>query len=627
MYLLIVESPTKAKKIKSMLGNEFEVLASLGHIRDLPEKTMGVYPPDYKPSYVLTDTGKKVMARIRDAAKKAERIFLASDPDREGEAIGWHIAQVLKLKKTERVVYNEITESAIRKALNAARPIDINLVNAQETRRVIDRLVGYRVSPVLSSALNEPASSGRVQTPALLLIVSREQEIRNFKSVLHFGCEFTFQGGWKATWNTKNWLQPEQRYILERSYAEQVSSVRSFRVVSCKEGQVKQGPPAPYITSTLQRAGEKSLGITIKDVMGLAQKLFEAGHITYMRTDSPVLSVEAVEQIRSYCSSRGWPVVDAVRKWKVKGSAQEAHEAIRPTHIEVENAGETELEQALYRLIWLRTIATQLPDAIFAVRNLELQGTSEDGKEVLLSAKGKVKLSPGWTALMASAAEEELDAEGDEQFKNPTPMLQENAVIAPIANAIQEKKTSPPSRYSESSLVDELERRGIGRPATYSAILETLYGSHFAVLNKKIITPTPLGEKVISTLNERFFFVNLDFTKQLEEFLDKVSEGKQTYIQVIKALDNRLTTELQNFMTALGYASCPRCNSHMRPSKKISICTSLNCSPDLPCPKCGKVTRFANSAKGSFMSCIDYPECKGMYTFENGQPTIRAPKK
>lgn len=617
--LIIVESPTKAKKIQSMLGQGFQVLASLGHIRDLPENTMGVYPPFYKPEYKATENGKKAIARIKEAAKKADSIFLASDPDREGEAIGWHLAQVLRLKNPQRVVYNEITESAIKKALGEARPLAMNLVYAQEARRVTDRLVGYRVSPILSSALNEAASSGRVQTPALLLIVSRERAIKNFKSVKHYGCDFFFPEGWKAAWNTKNWLPPGSDYILERAVAEKISGFSSLTVTSFKQSESLESPPPPFITSTLQRAGEKALNITIKEVMSLAQKLFEGGHITYMRTDSPNLSLEAVAKIRDFCTSKGWPLVATPRKWKGKESAQEAHEAIRPTHIEIEEAGDTEGERALYRLIRVRTLATQLPDAVYAVRTVELQGPETDTKAVRITARGRTKVVPGWTALMQSAAEDEQNQDTENEAKNPIPLLTEGKTVQASRVLVTDKQTSPPGRYSESSLVEELERRAIGRPATYAAILETLYSSKFAALNKKIITPTALGEKVINALEGRFSFVDLDFTKRLEELLDSISEGKQTYQQIITALDKRLDVELQKFMAPMNFEVCPRCKSYMRPTKAAQICTSLHCSPDLPCPACKKATRFGRSAKGEYMACVDYPSCKGSYVFQDGK--------
>lgn len=620
MKLIIVESPTKAKKIQGMLGQGYQVLASLGHIRDLPEKSMGVFPPDYKPVYELTKTGKAAMARIKEAAKKADSVFLASDPDREGEAIGWHLAQVLRLKKPLRVVYNEITENAIQKALASPRPLDMNLVYAQETRRVTDRLVGYRVSPILSSALNEAASSGRVQTPALFLIVRREREIKSFKAVKHYGCDFFFPEGWKASWDTKNWLSPDSKYILDRSLAEKVSGISSLKVRGFKQSESRQGPPPPFITSTLQRAGEKSLNITIKDVMSLAQKLFEGGNITYMRTDSPVLSQEAIAEIRAFCTSKSWPLMDTPRKWKSKESAQEAHEAIRPTHIEIEEAGETDQERALYRLIRVRTLATQLPDAVFAVRTVELQGPDIDGKATIITARGRTKVSPGWTALMTSAAEDERDENAENEASNPIPKLSEGQTVQPAKITVTDKQTSPPSRFSESSLVDDLEKRGIGRPATYAAILETLYTSKFAILTKKIITPTTLGDKIITALEGRFSFVDLDFTKRLEELLDGIAEGKQTYQQVITALDNRLDVELQNFMAPMNFEKCPRCGSFMRATKSGYICTSLRCSPDIPCPSCKKATRYGRSAKGVYMSCIDSPSCKGFYTFQDGKP-------
>jgi len=623
--LIIVESPTKAKKIQEMLGPGYIVRASLGHIRDLPNDSMGVYPPDFKPTYVPTDTGKTAISRLKEAAKTADEIYLASDPDREGEAIGWHLAQVLRLKSPQRVTYNEITEQAIKAALKAARPLDMHLVAAQEARRVIDRLVGFRVSPVLSSALNEQASSGRVQTPALFLIVQRERAIRSFFPVNHYGCDFFFQG-WKASWNTKNWLAAGSAYITDRAIAEAIGKTHSFVVEEYTEKETQESPPPPFITSTLQRAGEKALNITIKEVMASAQRLFEGGYITYMRTDSPTLSTEAVSAIREYCAAKGWPIESKIRTWKSKDSAQAAHEAIRPTHIEVEEAGENEQDKALYRLIRLRTLATQLPDAVFAVRSVVLQAKT-DVKEISVKATGRAKILPGWTALMKNAAEDEPDTEREAESSNPIPKLSKGQTIQPERAVVTDKKTAPPARYSESSLVDALEAQGIGRPATYSAILTTLYDSHFATLNKKILSPTPLGERIITALEGRFSFVDLDFTKRLEELLDNISEGKQTYGAVISALNNRLDTELRAFMDALKYEKCPRCSEYLRPVKNSHICTNMLCSKDFPCPTCGKPTHYIRTPKGESLSCADYPSCKGSYLMQDGKPIPATAKK
>jgi len=297
MHLLIVESPGKVAKIQGILGSEYKVMASIGHVRDLPIKEMGVEPPDFRPQYVPTDRGKEVLAKLAVAVKKASSVYLATDPDREGEAIAWHLEDALKLTGAQRVTYTEITESAIKAALIKARQVDTSLVAAQEGRRVLDRLVGYMVSPVLSSQTGHNLSAGRVQSPAVRLVVERENEIQSFKVTVHYGVELVFDAvenitdGWKAIWLSKQgWLAEGQDYILDKAIAEKVATLRSLHVRDCQESESKAAPPPPFITSTLQQAASSVLKFNPKRTMALAQRLYESGHITYMRTDSPNLS-------------------------------------------------------------------------------------------------------------------------------------------------------------------------------------------------------------------------------------------------------------------------------------------------------------------------------------------------
>ena len=389
--LLILESPGKVKKVQEILGSGWKVAASVGHVRDLPVKEMGVTAPDFKPKYIPTDRGKEVLSRLAALVNNAEAIYLATDPDREGEAIAWHLQDALKLKDAKRVTYSEITESAIKEALAAPRAIDMHLVAAQEGRRALDRLCGYMVSGPLSNAAGEKLSAGRVQSPAVRLVVEREREIKSFQSTTHYTVEATFESvdnitdGWKAAWQLKPWLG-EEEYLLEKGIAEKVATIRAFEVVDCKETENASAPPAPFSTSSLQQAASNALKFTPKQTMQLAQKLYEGGHITYMRTDSPNLSKEAVQALRAFCEEQGWPVVEKPRTWKSKEGAQEAHEAIRPTHVEIEDAGETADEKALYRLIRLRSLASQLADAQYAVRVLQLKADI-DGKAVFLRPK------------------------------------------------------------------------------------------------------------------------------------------------------------------------------------------------------------------------------------------------
>jgi len=551
MKLLIVESPGKVKKIQSFLGNGWKVMASVGHVRDLPIKEIGVAPPDFKPTYVATERGKEVLARLKAAAKTAEAVYLATDPDREGEAIAWHLEDALKLKNAKRVTFTEITEKAVQAALKHPRRVDMALVAAQEGRRVLDRLVGYLVSPALSRANGAKLSAGRVQSPALRSVVEREREIRGFRITAHYGAELSFSDGWKASWLTKPWLEPGQEYFLDKELAVRVAAQRTLKVLDCQETETRVAPPPPFTTSSLQQAASNALKFAPKKTMQLAQRLYEAGRITYMRTDSPNLSLDAIAEIRSYCASRGWSLPAKSRIWKNKAGAQEAHEAIRPTHIEVEEAGDTDDEMVLYRLIRQRTLASLLEDAVYAVRTVQLQGEQIDAKATIFEAKGRTVLSPGWKQIMESDQSEDVqDAAAFNSSNNLAPQLKPEARLVAISGRLLSKKTAPPTRYSEATLIKELERFGIGRPSTYAAILDTIMSRDYVRLEKRCLVPTPAGEALIDALAPHFGFLDYDFTRRIEDALDSIAQGKAAYAPVIQDAHGQLEKELQAFISA-----------------------------------------------------------------------------
>ena len=592
--LLILESPGKVKKVQEILGPGWKVAASVGHVRDLPTKEMGVVGPDFKPHYVPTDRGKEVLARLAGFVKNADAVYLATDPDREGEAIAWHLADVLKLKDAKRVTYAEITEKAIKAALDAPRSIDMALVAAQEGRRVLDRFCGYMVSGPLSNAAGQKLSAGRVQSPAVRLVVEREREIQNFYSMTHYGAELTFENvdnitdGWKACWLVKPWLEEGKEYLVDRSLAEKAASLRSLEVIDCKESESSSAPPAPFTTSSLQQAASNALKFSPKQTMQLAQKLYEGGHITYMRTDSPNLSLDAVETIRTFCESQNWPLVEKPRTWKSKEGAQEAHEAIRPTHIEVEDAGDTADEKALYRLIRLRSLASQLKDAVYAVRVLQL-GAELDGKQAVFEARGRTMLSQGWKVLTANDAATE-DADDSAEQENPVPVMKPGTSPTALSGAVLTKRTKPAARYTEASLVRELEKLGIGRPSTYAAILDTIMSRGYVKTEKRNLVPTPLGAVVVDSLCGNFSFVEYEFTRTMEQALDDMAAGKAQYRTVISEAHARLEQEVQTFARATG---------------KI-------------CEKCGKamvhrIKKPGKDGKGGydFWGCTGWPECDG----------------
>ena len=594
--LLILESPGKVKKVQEILGPGWKVAASVGHVRDLPVKEMGVAAPDFKPQYIPTDRGKDVLSRLAGMVKNAEEVFLATDPDREGEAIAWHLQDALKLKDAKRVTYTEITETAIRAALSTPRSIDTALVAAQEGRRVLDRFCGYMVSGPLSNASGEKLSAGRVQSPAVRLVVDREREIKAFSSTTHYGAELTFENvdnitdGWKAALLVKPWLEEGQEYLLDKSLAEKAAALLTLDVLDCKESESRTAPPAPFTTSTMQQAASSLLKFTPKQTMQLAQRLYEQGAITYMRTDSPNLSQEAVHAIRAYCEEKGWPLVEAPRKWKSKEGAQEAHEAIRPTHIEIEEDGETADEKALYRLIRLRSLACQLEDAVYAVRTLQL-GADVDGKQALFEAKGRTLLSQGWKVLADQEGGPYAEGEGSEEEKepiNPVPVMKPGTKATALSGTVTTKKTKPAARFTEASLIRELEKRGIGRPSTYAAIIDTISSRKYVITEKRFLVPTPLGEKIVSGLCGHFSFIEYDFTRTMEQSLDDIAEGKVDYRAVIASAHDQLSREVQEFAKATG---------------KI-------------CDKCGKpmvhrVRKPGKDGKGGydFWGCSGWPEC------------------
>jgi len=656
MNLLIVESPGKIKKIEAYAGPDFKVMASVGHIRDLPPKDLGVSPPDYRPRYEATTRGREVITKLRAAAKKADKVYLATDPDREGEAIAWHLAEALDLKDPLRVTFHEITESAVKAAIANPRVIDRNLVYAQEGRRVLDRLVGYQVSPIVSSRLRQSGlSAGRVQSPALRLVVEREQAIKSFKMTSHFGVEIEFEAvenvkdGWKTQWNPKkDWLEGDQEFFLDENKAREIAALKNWTVASYQESESKQAPPAPFTTSTLQQAASNALKLDPKRTMELAQRLYEQSFITYMRTDSPNLSDEAIAEIRSLAAQNDWPVPATPRKWASKDGAQEAHEAIRPTSFTVEDAGESPDEKALYQLIRIRALASQLMETVYAVTAVALE-SELDGKKVVCEAQGRSLISPGWRVVLTGgdqAAEPDEDPEPD----NAIPKLREGSQPVAIGGRVLSKKTRPPARFTQASLVKKLEDMGIGRPSTYAAILDNLISRAYVKEDKRQLAATDLGVKIIEALAANFGFTDYGFTKSLEAKLDEIAQGQADYQRVVGSVAELLDKELAGLVQSSGLA-CPDCGRTLCFSEKHGFwfCPGFkngDCSAkfqddhgkpgqrkekkdpppltDFKCPKCGKpLARLTGTgAKGpyDFFGCSDRT-CKQSFSVkEDGTP-------
>jgi len=617
--LVIIESPGKIKKLQAILGPQYKVAACFGHVRDLPERAIGVSPPEYVAQYEVKERSTKTIAWLKKLCQSSNRVLLATDPDREGEAISWHLAEVLRLKNPERISFNKITESAVMAALAAARRIDMSRVTAQGARRVIDRLVGYQVSGPLSRALAQSGvSAGRVQSPALALVVERERAIQTFVSRTHFSTVLHFAGAagqWSATWRFTD-LQEKgmEKLWFDRAVAEKASATRAVRVTSCTERTEPEAPPAPFITSTLQQAASVALGYDPETTMTYAQALFDAGHITYHRTDDPNLADEAIIEIKAYAQNHGLALAPEPRRWKAKASAQEGHEATRPTHFEVEEAGDTVEQQALYRLIRTRAIACQLADAEYAVREVALMSTDHEGDNPFtFDAVGRSLAFKGWRALQAGIAElaEEDEGEGSGAL-NPVPALPVSELLQAVSSTVRTHETQPPKRYSKASLVRALEDAGVGRPATYAQIMAGITSRGYVVVDKKRLKPTDLGYQVYDALKPHFSFMDLGYTKNMEDSLDQIANGQARYLEVVRDADETLRAELQRLPTA------PATGEGRAPAA----------SSDVVCPDCSKtmVRKQRRSDKKFFWGCSGYPECTKTFDDKAGKPVFRTGK-
>ncbi|MEY0882259.1 type I DNA topoisomerase [Providencia rettgeri] len=658
--LVIVESPGKVKKISALLGAGYKVVASVGHVRDLPRKEIGIAPPNFQLAYEPTERGRDVLARLKKEVAQAESVILATDPDREGEAIAWHLADALNLKNPRRVTFSAITKAAIEAAIAAPRDIDMALVRAQEARRALDRIVGYRVSPELSNMAGQALSAGRVQSPAVRLVVDRERAIAAFKVTEHYGAELVFANEdgtkWKAAWDTKPHLQAGDEYLMDDELAKRVAEIRAVTVASFEDSEKGRAPAAPFTTSTLQQVAGKKLKLKPKRTMELAQRLYEQGAITYHRTDAPNMDAAGQEDIANYAKSVGLALAEKPRKWKAKDGAQEGHEAIRPTHTADLEAGESDEEKALYKLIWQRAVASQLADAIYAVRSVTLDGDAQ-GLAVKFNASGRTLTSPGWMAVYSDDTEEDEEAAAS----NPIPALSDGDGLTAESGRMLTKKTKPPARFTEPTLVAEMERMGIGRPSTYAAILENISGRSYVTTDAKgYLIPSEIGASVRDALVGRFKFAELDYTRGLEEQLDMIAEAKADYLPVVSAAWAALDDELGQLSTAnIPVAHpCPACGKALSRRKGqygfFWSCTGWpECDtklPDnkgkpgerkappppsgIPCPKCGKdlarrqgVSKpKAKGQKGrpyDFYSCTGYPKCDATYqTGEDGKPNL-----
>lgn len=558
LNLLIVESPGKIKKLSAILGPEWRIAASFGHIRDLPETELGIEMPGFKPVYQIPpDTKidgrpfskKKIVDNLKTLCKQfdPQNVFLGTDPDREGEAIAWHLAQVLNLKNPRRVTFCEVTENAVNAAIQSPRQIDLNLVYAQEARRCLDRIIGWPVSQYLSKK-RSGLSAGRVQSPAVRLVVERERAIRGFKPTFHFGVQVAFQNpAWAAEWKpSPRYTNVQNPYVLDKAFAAKIATIKQLTVQTFKESEEKRSPPPPFNTVTMLQSGSVVYDFSPDYTMKLAQKLNEGGHITYHRTDNPNISEESFPLIVQVARQLGIGTPNTPRKFKIAEAAQVGHPAVTPTHWEVESAGDSDDEIKLYQLIRLRAIASQLNDARYAVKTMTLTGRTGDSMFADFEAKGRTLIYDGWKKLVPEDQSEEKEEVEDEPLCS-IPSLAVGASLTISSSKILEKSTRKPPRYTLASLTKDLESYGIGRPATYAAIMKNIFTKKYVQLvkgSKKQIEASPNGELIYDSLVNRFSFVELEYTKYMEFSLDEIASGKVSYSAVMQYFYEELKAEL-----------------------------------------------------------------------------------
>jgi len=660
--LIIVESPHKAKTIGEMLGSDYVVKASKGHVKDLPKKKLGIdIEKNFKPKYVIIRGKGKVINQLKKLAKKAEYILIASDPDREGEAIGWHVKNSLKVNdsKIKRVTFNAITKSAVKKALKSPGEIDMDKVNAQQARRLLDRIIGYKISPPMQNLVGKGTSAGRVQSVALKLIKDLEDKIENFVPVNYWSVKGIFEDGLDLKLNKIDGKKVKK--ATDKKELEKIKGICSpgidFKVIMAKVSKKKKSPPAPFKTSTLQKIAAKKLGFNSSKTMKIAQKLYEGikingeqqGLITYMRTDSIRIAPEAKKMAKKFIENNYGREYVGDYKTK-KAGAQDAHEAIRPTNVflipnEIKSSLNSD-QYKLYKLIWNRFITSQFTPMKYE----QLRVLVEHNKYVFKGLINKQTFDGFEKSLEKIKRKKKM-------FKN-LPKIEEGSRLKLDRLDIKKKKTKPPKRFDESSLVDTLEKKEIGRPSTYAAIISKLKSKKYVKVKKKEFYTTELGRKVVVFLEGHFpNLMDVKFTAKMEKALDKIQEGKfnwknylgEYYLDLkpkIEALNKKAQeaivkvktdvkcSECNNFMFLKEgkhgyYLDCLECENSKSIPKSMelpnfegkevlrinsdfqkSMVKIRGVTTDMKCPKCGKVLGLKKSQYGFYLSCRDYPDCK-----------------
>ena len=612
-YLVIVESPAKAKTINKYLGKNYTVIASMGHMRDLPKSQLGIdIDNNYEPKYITIRGKGELMSKLKKAAKAADKIYLATDPDREGEAISWHLATILgiDIKKACRITFNEVTKSAVTASLKAARPIDENLVDAQQARRVLDRIVGYKISPILWKKVKKGLSAGRVQSAATKLVVDREREIEAFepKEYWTITVPLSAKGERKTI--------PARFYGIGGKKKELSSSVDAnmikekirdaqFIVKSASYTDKTQQPSPPFTTSTLQQEASRKLGFTSRRTMSAAQQLYEGvavpgkgtlGLITYMRTDSLRITPEAQTAAREIIGNKFGSefMPKAPRNYKTGKNAQDAHEAIRPTVPEIEPEAIKDAVSAdlykIYKLIWERFIASQMSNAVYNTLSAEF-----DANGAIFRASARMLQFAGYRAVYVDGSEET-----EEKDAKRLPVLEKGMSLT--LGEIQEEQhfTEPPARFTEASLIKTMEENGIGRPSTYAPTITTILGRDYVRREKRMLKPTELGIIVTDIMAENFSdIVDVDFTANMEQQLDNIEDGSEKWVEVIDQFYKPFKIDLEKAEKAI---------------EKIEIKDEVS---DEICDKCGRNMVIKLGRFGKFLACPGFPECR------NAKPILK----
>ena len=677
--LVIVESPTKVKTLKGFLGPDFTVMGSQGHVRDLPAKGINVdLKNNFEPTYELLPSRSRIIDELRRAAAQADIVYLASDPDREGEAIAWHIREALHLKKVKRIEFNEITKTAVQKALTTPRDINMDRVNAQQARRILDRIIGYELSPLLARKVAPKTSAGRVQSIALRLVCEREREIQAFKieeywSVTALLSPLTEKFPFPAKLLTRGGKKVEIANEDEATALVDALRPLPFAVADVKRREKKRNPAAPFITSTLQQEASKQMRFSASRTMRCAQDLYEGldigqdapvGLITYMRTDSTSIAKEAQEAARELITQKYGAefLPSSPPQYKNRKNAQEAHEAVRPSYIEIvpeDIEGYLSPDQfKLYRLIWRRFMASQMKPAIFDVTSVDISAG-----EFGLRASGSIVKFQGFLIAYEEAKDEDQSNEVEADDENADRRLPELTKDQPLnLDELMPRQhfTQPPPRYTEATLVKALEENGIGRPSTYASILHTIVDREYVISEQRRITPTEQGFLVNDKLVEHFCgIVNVGFTANVEEQLDDVEGGKRVWTEVLRSFYDpfhedvvKAKTEMVKVEPTETEFPCPTCGAMLLKKRgrfgEFLSCpnypdcnTTMNISPEgqpvakvekpvvevegiepgttKECDKCGKDMVVRASARGAFWGCTGYPKCKNLIPIEGAK--------